>query len=117
MDKGFVLKNDDWGLDPQVQFIRRLFSGMEKAQRDFFNTLGLSPYDQRLGPWRQATLNLFEKVWALSAGRGLPLEEKDIVQAYLHCLISVLGRQNMAIPAGLLQENAIISDWIKEVQR
>ena len=110
------MKNDDWGLDPQVQFIRRLFTGMEKAQGDFFKALGLSPFDQRLGPWRQAALHLFDKVWALSARQCTPLEEKDIVQIYLHCLVTVTSRQNMAVPEGLFLGNDLIIKWIKEVE-
>ena len=79
--------------------------------------LDISLYDERLGPWRQATLSLFEKVWALSVRRDTLVEEKDIVQTYLHSLVTILGRQGMDIPAEVFSENKIITNWIKEVQR
>jgi hypothetical protein len=111
------LKPDTWGMDPQVQYIRRLFTGMEKAQRDLLERLGFSLYDDRLGPWRQATLSLFEKVWALSARQGTQMEEKDLVQVYLLCLITILNRSGTDIPAGIVSENKMITNWIKEVGR
>jgi hypothetical protein len=110
------LKTDDWGRDPQVQYIRRLFAGMETAQRAFLTALDLSPFDPRLGPWRQAALRLFETVWARAGRRHTALEEKDIVQIYLHSLAAVLSDQNMAIPEGLVSADETISRWIKEVR-
>ena len=110
------MNTDDWSRDPQVQYIRRLFAGMETAQKDFLMTLGLSPLDPRLGPWRQAALILFEKVWAQAARCHTALEEKDIVQVYMHSLGAVLSAQNMTIPEGLLSPDETISKWIKEVR-
>jgi hypothetical protein len=111
------LETDTWGRDPQVQYLRSLFTAIETAQRDLLERLGISLYDERLSRWRPATLKLFEKVWALSARRGASLDEKAIAEVYLHCLVTILGPQEMDIPWEGLPENKTIIHWIKEVQR
>lgn len=111
------METDNWERDPQVRFLRRLFAGIETAQRDLLERLGISLLDERLNRWRPATLSLFEKVWALSARQGASMDESEIAQVYLHCLITILGRQGLDIPAGILPENKPITHWIKEILR
>ena len=37
---------DEFGRDPSVRAMRRVFSAMEAAQKEFIMNLGLSPFDR-----------------------------------------------------------------------
>lgn len=90
-------KIDDWGRDPQVKAMRRVFALMEKLQKRLFEQIGISPFDERLGPWRRAALRMFEQQWAETARRGGPLGDEDVAKAYLDCLVKVLTKDGVTV--------------------
>jgi putative tricarboxylic transport membrane protein len=66
-------QGDEWGRDPSVRAMRRVFAAMEKAQKEFINTLGFSPFDPRMRQWRERALAAFDASWARSGRAGAAL--------------------------------------------
>jgi len=108
---------DEWGMDPQVRFLRRAFSQMEKTQRDLLERLGISPFDERLRRIRDATLKLFEKVWGIASRWGMPMSEEEITEIYTHCLAYILQRFRIQVPKELLTHNEKIERLVQEATR
>jgi hypothetical protein len=88
---------DDWGRDPQVRAMRRVFALMEALQSRLFENMGISPFDERLGSWRRAALRMFEQEWAELAGRGGHLAEEDVAKTYVDCLVKVLTKDGVSV--------------------
>ena len=57
---------DEWGHDPSVQSMRRVFCFMEEAQQQLLRDLNISLFDQRLRRGREHALKLFEQAWPLA---------------------------------------------------
>lgn len=109
------LETDPWDRDPQVQSVRHLFAAIEAGQKDLLEQLGISPYDIRLGLWRQSTLNLFEKIWGLAIRRGVSLNEGETVLIYQHSFLVILCKDGLIIPEGVYAKNESIPQWIREI--
>ena len=88
---------DNWGRDPQIKAMRRIFGLIETLQKRLFEQIGISPFDERLGRWRKAALRMFEQQWAELARRGGPLGEEDVAKTYLDCLIKVLTQDGVTV--------------------
>jgi hypothetical protein len=88
---------DNWGRDPQIKAMRRIFALMETLQKRLFEQIGISPFDERLGRWRKAALRMFEQQWAEMARRGGPLGEEDVAKTYLDCLVKVLTKDGITV--------------------
>ena len=93
---------DEWGHDPSVQMMRRVFAGMETAQEELFRRLALSLFDNRLRHSRDQARSVFEQAWTLGARRGVIVKEEDIVSLYLYCLGRVLDLSGIAISGEVL---------------
>ncbi len=89
---------DEWGHDPSVQSMRRVFSYMEEAQRQLLRDLSISLFDQRLRRGRQQALELFEQAWPLAVKKGIIASEKDAAPFYLHCLAQALKLARIEVP-------------------
>jgi len=81
--------HDEWGHDPSVQSLRRVFSFMEEAQRELLRHSNISFFDQRLRHSREQALELFERAWPSGVRKGM-MSEKDAAPLYLHCLARAL---------------------------
>ena len=103
---------DDWGHDPSVQMMRRVFAGMERAQKELLMGLKLSPLDGRLRRVRESALDLFEQAWPRAQRKGLTQAEEDAVALYLHCLVAMLTRARIEVPPGSFPENQKIVDFL-----
>ncbi len=68
---------DDWGHDPSVQSMRRIFAYMETAQKILLGRLNISPLDTRLRRWRAEAQVLFERIWPLASRGGVVVSEGD----------------------------------------
>jgi hypothetical protein len=90
---------DDWGRDPQVRAMRRVFALMETLQTRLFEKVQISPFDERLGGWRRAALRMFEQEWAEAAGRGVPLGEEGGAKIYLDCVVRVMTKDGVDVSA------------------
>lgn len=93
---------DEWGNDPQVRFLRKVFSEIEKAQKNLLNKVGISLLDERLRRIRDGALNVFEKAWSLSVRSNLPLDEKKLENLYIYSLAYVIERYRIEVPSEIL---------------
>jgi hypothetical protein len=107
---------DDWGEDPSVRIMRRVFSRIEAVQKKLLDGLKISPYDTRLRPWRETALRLFERSWAQLAKRGPAFGEERAAMIYVHCLAKAIGSDGVEIPGHALPEDEKIEMFIKEIQ-
>jgi hypothetical protein len=105
---------DEWGQDPSVQSMRRVFSYMEEAQQQLFRDLNISLYDQRLRRGRQQALGLFEQAWPLAIKKGIITSEKDAAPFYLHCLGQALKQARIEVPDELLPKDEKIIRFLQK---
>ncbi len=105
---------DEFGQDPGVKYMRRVFAEMEKAQALFMKKLGISPHDNRLRRIREASLEMFERRSALAGRRGILEMEKDIATLYVYCLAQVLSANRIRVPDEELPVHDVITHFMKE---
>jgi len=106
--------HDEWGHDPSVQSMRRVFSHMEKAQNELLRILKISSFDQRLRRGCEQARKLFERVWPLAARKGIAESEEDAALLYVHCLANVLSLNGISVPSEVLPQHEKISSFLKE---
>ncbi len=104
----------DWGADPQVRYLRRVFADIEAAQAQLLEKVNVSSFDDRLRRWRDAALKLFEKTWILSARQGLSAGEGEISSMYLHCLAHYLRLNRVEVSQEALPASEAIDRLIME---
>ncbi len=108
---------DEWGMDPQVRFLRRVFSQIESAQREILLKLNISILDERLRRIRDGALRLFEKAWGLSVRWDMTMDEKDFVNMYIYSLAHILERYRIEVPDDLLPVDEKIKMIIQEATK
>ena len=106
---------DEWGKDPSVQIMRKVFKGMEKAQHELLKRLDIMPYDLRIRRWRDQALALFERAWGVANRMGITMDEHTASVVYVHCLAKIMGAERINIPAGILPEAKSVERIFKEV--
>jgi hypothetical protein len=106
---------DEWGKDPSVQIMRKVFKGMEKAQHGLLKRLDIIPYDLRIRRWRDQALALFERAWGVANRMGITMDEHTASAVYVHCLAKIMGTERINIPAGILPESKSVEVILKEV--
>jgi len=104
---------DEWGHDPSIQSMRRVFSLMEEAQQQLLRRLNISLFDQRLRLSREQALELFERTWSKAIRRGM-MGEKDAASLYLHCLARSLRLAGVEVPEELLPRDERITHFLKK---
>ena len=105
---------DEWGHDPSVQSMRRVFSYMEEAQQELLRRLTISLFDQRLRHSREKALELFEQAWPLAIRQGIIMSEKDAAPLYIHCLARALSLVGAEVPGALLPRDEKIIRFLQE---
>jgi hypothetical protein len=108
---------DEWGHDPSVREMRRVFAAMETAQSTVIAALGLSPFENRLRDWRGEARDLFERAWPAAARRGVASGDDAAGMLYSHCLLKVLSLHGINILDQALPLDATISKLVEEVSR
>ena len=108
--------NDDWGHDPSVRFMRRVFKGMEETQRTLLANVNISHVDVRLRRWRETARDLFEQAWPVATRRGVAASEEEAGILYAHCLARALIEAGIKIPHEDLPHHEKISKLVKEVK-
>jgi hypothetical protein len=103
---------DEWGHDPSVQAMRRVFSSIEEAQREFLLGLNISLLDGRLRRCREQALELFERTWSKAIRKGM-MGEKDAALLYLHCLAQMLRVAGVDVPEKSLPGDEKITDFLQ----
>ena len=89
---------DDWGQDPSVQKMRRIFGRVEKIQQELLEQLKISPFDMRLRRSREETLAMFERAWDRTTKRGAVAAEEEIASLYAHCLAKAIRLAGTEVP-------------------
>ena len=107
--------DDQFGRDPQVRYLRRVFAGMERKQSELLERIGVVPTDYRLKRIRETALKHFEKAWMLAGRRGVVESEDEIGDLYIVCLGRILTGNRITVPGEFLPSNAKINDVVKEV--
>jgi hypothetical protein len=105
---------DEWGHDPSVQSLRRMFSHMETSQQELLNRLNISFFDPRLRHIREHTRELFEKIWPQADREGLIEREEDTTLLYIHCLAKSLNSNGISIPNSMLPDHGRIVKFLLE---
>ena len=109
-----IPSGDEWGHDPSVQSLRRVFSYMEKAQFELLTHLNISLFDKRLRSIREQALELFEKTWSRAVRQGIIGNEREAAPFYLHCLERALRSGGVEVPIDKLPKNEKIIHFLKE---
>lgn len=109
-----IIKNDDFGHDPSVQRMRKIFSSMEKAQWDMLEKLKISAFDDRLRNIRKTALYLFEKAFPIAVSKGMDLDEDSSAELYAFCLAQSLKPVGVDVPADLLVDNKQLEAVVME---
>ncbi len=104
---------DEWGRDPSVQSMRRVFSSIEEAQQELLLCLNISCFDRRLRRSREQALELFERAWPKAVRKG-NMGEKDAAPLYLHCLARTLRSAGVEVPDELLSRDEKIIHLLKK---
>jgi len=104
---------DEWGHDPSVQSMRRVFTFMEEAQQELLLCLNISFFDRRLRRSREQALELFDRAWHLAVRRG-GMSEKDAAPLYLHCLGQSLRLAGVEVPEELLPRDEKLIHLLKK---
>ena len=115
MARALRTDKDEWGKDPSVQIMRRVFKAMEKAQHELLERLSIPPYDLRIRKWRDQALSLFERAWGIANRMRIPMDEHTASLVYVHCLARVMGAERINIPIGILPEAKSVERIFKEV--
>jgi hypothetical protein len=105
---------DEWGHDPSVQSMRRVFSFMEEAQQELLTRLNISFFDRRLRHSREQALEIFERVWSVAIRSGMVMNEKDAGPLYIHCLARALSSAGIGVPKELLPRDEKIIRFLQE---
>jgi hypothetical protein len=106
---------DQFGRDPQVRYLRRVFASMEQKQGALLERIGVSPTDYRLRRAREAALKSFEKAWMLASRRGVVETEDEIGDLYVLCFAKILEGNRITVPDEFLPSGTKIKDVIKEI--
>ncbi|MBN1625310.1 MAG: hypothetical protein JW944_02200 [Deltaproteobacteria bacterium] len=94
---------DEWGRDPAVRAMRKIFKGMEDAQGEFFSRMGIHRYDPRIRLWREKALALFEDASSRANNNGSVIGENAASKIYLHCIARAMKSQGIEIPDEVLK--------------
>jgi hypothetical protein len=105
---------DEWGQDPSVKGMRKIFGEMEARQESLLKQLNISFYDPRLRPWREQALLLFNKAWARASRLGIPMDVGKAGTMYVAGLSKILQMEGIELPDALLPFDADIEMLLKE---
>jgi hypothetical protein len=106
---------NEFGRDPAVRAMRRVFASMENVSRKILQAAALPPFDRRLRLWREQALKSFELAWVRAGNRGLARDEGEAAALYALCLAGVLERAGVAVPAEVLPRNEALESIVKEI--
>ncbi|MFC1882755.1 hypothetical protein ACFL2S_14850 [Thermodesulfobacteriota bacterium] len=106
---------DNWGRDPSVRAMRRVFTGMEKALDDFLQQLNIDPLDHRIRGWLEQALAKYENAWGVASRMGVHMDEDRAPAVYARCLLKVISLDGIKIPVNMLPIEIDTERLISEV--
>jgi hypothetical protein len=105
---------DEWGQDPAVKGMRRVFKEMESRQKNLLTQLNLSFYDSRLRRWREQALFLFNNAWTRADRLGVSMDAGKAGSVYVAGLSKILQMDGIELPEALLSFDADIEMLLRE---
>lgn len=109
-----VIENDQWGKDPSVRQMRRIFAAIETRYNTLLMAMDVNVFDKRLAQWRVKTLRMFEKIWADGARSGTIQSEADMVDLYVHCFVRVITMDGVPVSRDFLPANLKVEKLVEE---
>lgn len=106
---------DEWGRDPSIQRMRKIFSAMEELDRALIKSTDTSPFDTRLRAIRAMSLELFEKSYAHGLSKGVQPDNLFILELFRHCHVTSFTKHGITVHGQDGKENHKIADLIREV--
>ena len=106
---------DEWGRDPSVQRMRRIFSDFEKVQNSLLKEINISLFDSRLRNIRTAARDLFEKSYSLAASKGRPVDDRAMADLYRFSFLKSLRMAGIGIPKEILPKDRAFAELVNEV--
>jgi hypothetical protein len=110
-----VIDMDEWGRDPSVQAMRRVFKEMEESLEDILGKLDISPYDHRIRGWLEKALAKFERARGVANQMGIIMNEQTAPVVYAHCLAKIIASEGIEIREGILPADKVSERLINEV--
>jgi len=107
--------DDEFGRDPAVLSMRRVFAHMEVLQRSIIEAASLPPYDRRLALWREQALLLFEQAWPSAGRRGLTKTEDEAALLYALCFVRILERGRITVPSSAMPVHEALQEIVQEI--
>ncbi|UCB49339.1 MAG: hypothetical protein JSW56_00030 [Deltaproteobacteria bacterium] len=108
---------DDWGFDPSVRMMRRVFGRIERVQGDLLKRLSISSFDPRLRRWREKARDYLERCWVQASRLGIEVGEEQAACIYAHCLTWAMNLDGIKVPRETLPKDEKIEILLKEVLR
>ena len=108
---------DDWGVDPSVRMMRRVFGRIEMVQGDLLKRLSVSPFDLRLRRWRDKARDYLERCWVQASRFGIEVGEEQAACIYAHCLSWAMNLDGLKVPDEALPKDKNVEIVLKEVLR
>lgn len=105
---------DEWGRDPAVQGMRRVFQAMERMQARLLKELQVEALNPRLRNAREVGRTLFERAWG-TAARSRVLGEAELVTIYAHCLAYGLERNGIPVSKAVLPADVSLAPILREI--
>jgi len=106
---------DNFGRDPQIRYMRRIFASLEEAQDKFLGLAKISPADGRLRQAREQALKLFERSWIAVLQRTDAAADDIAADIYLICLEKALTPSGFKVPEDLLSQRSDLRKLVDEV--
>ena len=105
-------ENDEWGRDPAVRGMRKVFAKLEHAHNLLLKELRISWLDPRLGDIRDTARVFFERALSSERGRGRAIDDRAMIGLYLDALSQALRRSDISIPQALPTDYNKIMDEV-----
>jgi hypothetical protein len=109
-----MTERDEYGRDPSVQMMRKVFSCMEATYTDLLEQSKISFFDSRLGQVRETARDLFDRTRSLASGKGLGPVEEGTARLYAYCLSWALGMAGIEVPGETLPHDKDLEALIRE---
>jgi hypothetical protein len=110
-----MANRDEWGKDPSVQVMRKVFQAMEHAHQELLKRLDIAPDDQRLRTWREQTLALFERCWGVADQLDVTMDEQTAATIYCSLFAKIMEASGIVIPADIFSPEGNVARLIQAV--
>ena len=108
---------DEWARDPSVRVMRKVFEKMESAHSAVLAELNVSSLDERVRPWRERALAIFERLWSYALRKGMTMDENEVANIYVFSLTRVISSDGLEVPERLTPRQPYISKLFEEAFR